>query len=84
MLLLVVFASVCDAAVTDSVRDADQAQAGYLDNHNMDPAIVQGATFGEYGGYAFFLAKGVSPLCLFFFFFFLEIAKEIGGGCGGV
>lgn len=67
VLLLVVFASVCDAAATDSVRDADQAQAGYLDNHNMDPAIVQGATFGEYGGYAFSLAKGVSPLCLFFF-----------------
>ena len=83
VLLLVVFASVCDAAVTDSVRDADQAQAGYLDNHNMDPAIVQGATFGEYGGYAFFLAKGVSPLCLFFFFFFLKLLKKLAVAVAG-
>lgn len=31
---------------TDSVSDADPAQSGYLPNHNMDPAIVGGTSFG--------------------------------------
>lgn len=46
-LVLFMFVSLCVGAPTDSVRDADQAQSGYLDNHNMDPAIVQGPTFGR-------------------------------------
>jgi len=47
LLALSMFASLCVGAPTDSARDADQAQSGYLDNHNMDPAIVQGPTFGR-------------------------------------
>ena len=33
-------------ASTDSPQDADQAQSGYLPNHNMDPAVVDSAQFG--------------------------------------
>ncbi|PSS14960.1 hypothetical protein M430DRAFT_51625 [Amorphotheca resinae ATCC 22711] len=33
-------------APTDEYRDADVEQSGYLPNHNMDPAIVDSATFG--------------------------------------
>ncbi|CUS08575.1 unnamed protein product [Tuber aestivum] len=47
LLVLFLFVSHCVGAPTDSPRDADQAQSGYLDNHNMDPAIVQGSTFGR-------------------------------------
>ncbi|KAI9892350.1 MAG: hypothetical protein M1814_001551 [Vezdaea aestivalis] len=32
---------------TDSYRDADTMQSGYLPNHNMDPAVVSGPTFGQ-------------------------------------
>ncbi|KAH0046468.1 hypothetical protein KCU78_g6, partial [Aureobasidium melanogenum] len=34
-------------ASTDSYRDADVAQTGYLPNHNMDPAVVDSAQFGQ-------------------------------------
>ena len=34
-------------ASTDEIRDADVAQSGYLPNHNMDPAIVGDASFGQ-------------------------------------
>ncbi|KAL9029704.1 MAG: hypothetical protein Q9196_002082, partial [Gyalolechia fulgens] len=34
------------AAPTDSYTDADPAQAGYLPNHNMDPAVVDSTEFG--------------------------------------
>ena len=34
-------------APTDSYRDADVAQSGYLINHNMDPAIVDSPQFGQ-------------------------------------
>lgn len=34
-------------APTDSYRDADVGQSGYLTNHNMDPAIVDSTQFGE-------------------------------------
>ena len=33
-------------ASTDSPSDADPAQSGYLPNHNMDPAVVDSASFG--------------------------------------
>lgn len=33
-------------ATTDEIQDADPAQSGYLDNHNMHPATVGSATFG--------------------------------------
>ncbi|KAH8684343.1 hypothetical protein BGZ60DRAFT_547896 [Tricladium varicosporioides] len=33
-------------APTDEIQDADSAQSGYLDNHNMDPAIVGSSSFG--------------------------------------
>ncbi|KAI9821956.1 MAG: hypothetical protein M1827_002538 [Pycnora praestabilis] len=32
---------------TDSYSDADPAQSGYLPNHNMDPAVVDSAEFGQ-------------------------------------
>ncbi|CAZ85758.1 unnamed protein product [Tuber melanosporum] len=57
LLVLFMFVSLCVGAPTDSIRDADQAQSGYLDNHNMDPAIVQGATFGK----VFLLPGNSSP-----------------------
>jgi iron transport multicopper oxidase len=33
-------------AATDEIQDADPAQSGYLDNHNMHPATVGSAIFG--------------------------------------
>ena len=38
---------VFSAAATDEYRDADQAQSGYLPNHNMDPNVVNSAGFGQ-------------------------------------
>jgi hypothetical protein len=32
---------------TDSYTDADVMQSGYLPNHNMDPAVVDSAQFGQ-------------------------------------
>jgi iron transport multicopper oxidase len=31
---------------TDSIRDADPGQSGYLPNHNIDPSIVSSEIFG--------------------------------------
>jgi len=39
--------SVFCADPTDEYRDADQLQSGYLTNHNMDPTIVNSASFGQ-------------------------------------
>lgn len=47
-LLALFFVSLCLGAATDAIRDADQQQSGYSDNHNMDPNIIQGATFGAF------------------------------------
>jgi iron transport multicopper oxidase len=33
-------------AATDEIQDADPAQSGYMDNHNMHPATVGSAIFG--------------------------------------
>lgn len=38
--------AVRSLAPTDEIQDADSAQSGYLDNHNMDPAIVGSSSFG--------------------------------------
>jgi hypothetical protein len=38
---------VAALASTDSISDADPAQSGYLPNHNMDPAVVDSAQFGQ-------------------------------------
>ena len=38
---------VAGVAPTDSYRDADTAQSGYLPNHNMDPAVVDSSQFGQ-------------------------------------
>jgi hypothetical protein len=38
---------VFGAASTDEYRDADQLQSGYLPNHNMDPNVVNSASFGQ-------------------------------------
>ncbi|KAK3944151.1 WSC domain-containing protein [Diplogelasinospora grovesii] len=32
---------------TDSIMDADSAATGYLPNHNMDPAVIGGGSFGQ-------------------------------------
>ncbi|KAK0636226.1 WSC domain-containing protein [Bombardia bombarda] len=32
---------------TDSTMDADSAATGYLPNHNMDPAVINGGGFGQ-------------------------------------
>jgi iron transport multicopper oxidase len=33
-------------AATDEIQDADPAQSGYMDNHNMHPATVGSSIFG--------------------------------------
>ena len=38
---------VVGMAATDSYMDADPAQSGYLDNHNMDPNVVASSAFGQ-------------------------------------
>lgn len=38
---------VASSAPTDEYSDADPAQSGYLPNHNMDPAVVDSAQFGQ-------------------------------------
>lgn len=43
----VIFPGVFGAASTDEYRDADQLQSGYLPNHNMDPNVVDSASFGQ-------------------------------------
>ena len=47
------FSLATGLASTDSYRDADVGQAGYLDNHNMDPAVVDSAQFGQLWKIAF-------------------------------
>jgi iron transport multicopper oxidase len=39
--------SIVALAPTDEIQDADVLQSGYLPNHNMDPAIVGDASFGQ-------------------------------------
>ena len=46
-LLAVAFHGVAGVDPTDEYRDADPEQSGYLPNHNMDPAIVNSAQFGQ-------------------------------------
>jgi hypothetical protein len=41
------FHRVIGVAPTDEYRDADQAQSGYLPDHNIDPTIVDSPTFGQ-------------------------------------
>ena len=41
------FPGVFGAASTDEYSDADQLQSGYLPNHNMDPDVVNSASFGQ-------------------------------------
>jgi len=44
--LLAIVPFVRSLAPTDEIQDADPAQSGYLDNHNMHPATVGSAIFG--------------------------------------
>jgi hypothetical protein len=37
---------------TDSLMDGDSAQSGYLPNHNIDPAILSGGSFGQIWKYS--------------------------------
>lgn len=43
---LLLSAYVHSLAPTDEIQDADPAQSGYLDNHNLHPATVGSSTFG--------------------------------------
>jgi len=45
-LLLASVPMIRSLAPTDEVQDADPAQSGYLDNHNMHPATVGSSIFG--------------------------------------
>jgi hypothetical protein len=47
LLLALVPTFVQSLAATDEIQDADPAQSGYLDNHNMHPATVGSAVFGQ-------------------------------------
>ena len=49
-------------ASTDSPSDADPAQSGYLPNHNMDPAVVDSAEFGQLWKVPFNAQEQVSEL----------------------
>jgi hypothetical protein len=51
---------------TDEYRDVDPQQSGYLPNHNMDPAIVNSAQFGQLWKVAFNKGEQVSLLVAFF------------------
>jgi hypothetical protein len=44
---LVLLPGALCVASTDEYRDADQLQSGYLPNHNMDPAVIDSASFGK-------------------------------------
>ena len=46
LLAVTVALRVTALAPTDTYRDADIGQSGYLTNHNMDPAVVDSTTFG--------------------------------------
>lgn len=45
-LLAFVPAPVHGVVATDEIQDADQAQSGYMANHNMHPATVGSSIFG--------------------------------------
>jgi iron transport multicopper oxidase len=47
ILAAVLIYGVASVDPTDEYRDADPEQSGYLPNHNMDPAIVNSAQFGQ-------------------------------------
>jgi hypothetical protein len=65
LLAAVLFNRVADLAPTDEYRDADPQQSGYLPNHNMDPAIVNGPTFGQLWKAKFNQGEQVSVVLLF-------------------
>lgn len=46
LLALVPFTLVHSLATTDEIQDADVAQSGYMDNHNLHPATVGTSIFG--------------------------------------
>ena len=69
--VLAAFAVVCiprvaAVAPTDSYRDADAAQSGYLPNHNMDPAVVDSSQFGQLWKVPFNAQEQVSMLPVLF------------------
>lgn len=45
-LLAIVPTLVYSQAATDEIQDADPAQSGYLNNHNLHPATVGSSVFG--------------------------------------
>ena len=47
LLLALVPTFVHSLAATDEIQDADPAQSGYMDNHNMHPSTVGSAIFGQ-------------------------------------
>jgi hypothetical protein len=53
VLAVACFYGVVAVDPTDEYRDADVEQSGYLPNHNMDPAIVDSAQFGQLWKVAF-------------------------------
>lgn len=50
-------------APTDTISDADQMQSGYLPNHNMDPAVVDSAQFGQLWKMPFNAKEQVRAIC---------------------
>lgn len=46
-LAVALITGVAAVAPTDTYTDADVMQSGYLPNHNMDPAVVDSAQFGQ-------------------------------------
>jgi hypothetical protein len=69
--------AVVAVAPTDEYRDADVGQSGYLPNHNLDPAIVDSAQFGQLWKVAFNTGEQVRTS-----FHFLQRNTSVGG-CRG-
>ncbi|OCL10625.1 WSC-domain-containing protein [Glonium stellatum] len=43
---------------TDTLMDGDSAQSGYLPNHNMDPTVISGGSFGQMWQYKAAIPSG--------------------------
>ncbi|KAF2492456.1 WSC-domain-containing protein [Lophium mytilinum] len=46
---------------SDSLMDGDSSQSGYLPNHNMDPTVITGGSFGQLWQYKGVIPSGGAP-----------------------
>lgn len=55
------YGSVNAVHPTDEYRDADLMQSSYMDNHNMDPNIVNSPSFGMLWTKQYLKSEQVTP-----------------------